>query len=563
MLHSISTGAKSRVARIAQRLLARAAFFVCALAATPLQAAPNSEPNAEPSAAQQPAKLVEWQSPEVSAGAVAPTLVLRLLVAANGTVKQAELPTKREGLQQAEQQGLEAARRFRFEPAKLNGKAVDSWVIVTLPLRASAISERKIVVRGSDTMGEALLPAWAEALQRGKDKLALQVEALGSSTGFAGLFDGTADLAASSRVINSEEIAFAQKLGVQLHEIFVGLDGIAIVVNPQNPVRELDTETAAAIFAGRITNWREVGGADAPIHVIGRPAYSGTHAFLQEKLLSQLAANTQFGPDVKNVEKTEQLADAVAQDLNAIGYVGLAYVKPSIRALALRPHKDGPAITPSADSVLNGSYPIARPLLLYMRTDSPRGTRAVVDFARSGEGQAIVKKLGFVPMPAANAEGYAALMPAPPVAAPEVLRIYFEPNSSNIAHESSMDVMQAAMAFHGQRRVLIIGNADSTGKAEDNRKLAKQRAEVVAARLRALAKRDGAIEVEVAATEHPLATNTTSDGRKANRRVDVLVFAAPQRTAAPAKPSSSESPSVGAAHVPETCKPGSGRRCLH
>lgn len=551
----MATRAGSQVIRSTPRLqtrLAQLAFCVCALVAMPLHASEH-----------QPAKLVQWQSPEVTAGAVAPTLVLRLLVAADGTVKQAEVTKKRDGLAAAEEQAMEAARKFRFEPARHDGKAVDSWVLVTLPLRASSGSPRKVVVRGSDTMGEALLPAWGEALQRSKDKLSLQVEALGSSTGFAGLFDGSADLAASSRVINAQEIAFAEKLGVQLHEIFVGLDGIALVVNPQNPVRELDLETAAAIFAGRITNWRELGGSDAPIRVLGRPAYSGTHAFLQQKLLSQLGEDTKFAPSIESVEKTEQLAEAVARDANAIGYVGLAYVKPNVRALGLRPHKDSPVVGPDSDSVLNGSYPIARPLVLYMRTDSPRGTRAVVDFARSAEGQAIVKKMGFIPMPAAS-ESFASLMPAPNVPAPEVLRIYFEPNSSNIARESNMDLMQAAMAFHGQRRILIIGNADSTGKAEDNRKLAKQRAEVVAARLRTLAKREDAIEVEVAATEHPLATNSTSDGRKVNRRVDVLVFGAPQRTVpSPAQRPAADSVGVGAVNAPQACEPGSGRRCLY
>jgi phosphate transport system substrate-binding protein len=564
MFQLIGTGVAGGAHRKLNLWFARVACFVWAVAiAPPLHAAPNND------TAHEPAKLVDWQTPEVAGGAVAPTVVLRLLVGADGAVKQAEVSKKRDGIELAEQQALDAARKFRFEPAKQNGKAVDSWVVLTLPMRATSAGEHKIVVRGSDTMGEALLPAWAQALERGrgKDKLSLQIEALGSSTGFAGLLDGTADLAASSRVINPEEISFAQKLGVQLHEIFVGLDGIAIVVNPQSPLHDLDTATAAAIFAGRITNWRELGGDDAPIRVIGRPAYSGTHAFVRQRLLSQLGADTEFGPDVKTVEKTEQLADAVAQDAHSIGYVGLAYVKPGVRALALRSRKDGPAIVPSADSVLNGTYPIARPLLLYMRTDSPRGTREVVDFALSTAGQALVKKHGFVPMPAGYAESFVALMPAPAVPAPEVLRIYFDANSSNISHESNMDVMQAAMAVHANRRVLIIGNADASGKAEDNRKLAKQRADVVAARLRALAKRDAAIEVEVAATEHPLATNTTIDGRQANRRVDVLVFGKPaamRRPTTPATRPTGDNQGVGASNKPrETCEPGSGRRCLY
>lgn len=471
--------------------------------------------------------LKRWSAPAVPSGALAPTLALRVLVAADGTVKDAKVLDKREGLQAAERRAIESARGFTFEPAMANGKPVEAWITLSLPMQASAPPARELVVKGSDTMGAALMPAWAEALHRAQPSISVRVESLGSSTGFAGLLDGSADLAESSRLINARELAFAERLGVQLHEIVVGYDGLSIIVHPDSPVRDLDTKTLARIFAGEVTNWREVGGPDAPIRPLGRPSYSGTHAFFKHQLQAELGAEAGFGAAVRSVESSDDLVSAVAKDPSAIAYVGLAYVSPAVKVLALRQTPKGAAVTPSASSIQQGSYPLKRPLLLYMRTDAGRDPRHLVDLALSKSGQALLAKSGFVPVPAGSGSSFATRMPAPRVSPPEMLRIYFEQGNATVSAESKLDVMQAAMAARGDHQVLVIGNADSTGKQEDNRRLAQQRAEVIAARLREHASPRTSIEVLVAATEHPLASNGTADGRHANRRVDVVVLDAP------------------------------------
>jgi phosphate binding protein len=489
------------------------------LMAAPLHAAPSADPASQPTRA---AILTTWHTPEVAGGAVAPTLVLRLLVGTDGSVKQAEVKQKRPGLAAAEKQATDAARTFRFQPALQNGKPVESWITFTVPLKATSRT-REVSVKGSDTIGAALMPAWADALHKVQPRSTVHVEALGSSTAFAGLLDGSADVGASSRLINADELAFAEKLGVQLYEIYAGYDGIAVIVHPDNPIRELDMEALGKIFAERVTNWKELGGADAPIHALGRPAYSGTNAFFKERVVGTLGPDVAFGPHVKVIEKTDDIVDAVARDPGAIGYVGLGHVRTGVRALSLKPQGSAVAVVPSAVVIRDGSYPISRPLLLYLRTDSDRDARALVDFALSSEGQALVEKNGFVPLPG-SAGAFASEQPAPTVAPPEVIRIYFDPNTPAVSSDSKLDLTQAEMAVRGKRQVLVIGNADSTGKLEDNRRLAKQRADFVASRLREFVNHDASIEVEVAATSHPLATNTTSDGRKANRRVDVIVL---------------------------------------
>lgn len=506
-------------------------FTAQLLAPALLRAAPGAEPAAEQ--VTRPAALATSHTPEVTS-ALVPTIVVRVLVGTDGAVKQAELKQKRSGLDAVEKQVLDAARSYHFKPALQNGKPVESWVAVRVPLKASA-RPRQIVVKGSDTIGAALMPAWAEALQRAQPRLSVEVEALGSNTAFTGLLEGSADIGASSRWIKPDEVAFAAKLGLQLYEAYAGYDGIAVIVHPDNPLRELGLEGVARIFSERVTNWRELGGPDAPIRVLGRPAYSGTHAFFKERVLGALGTDVAFGTKIKSVEKTDDIVDAVAKDPAAIGYVGLGHVKPSVRSLAIKAQPSAVAVSPNAESIRDGRYVISRPLLLYLRTDSSRDARAVVDFALSSEGQALVAKNGFVPLPG-SAGGFSAEAPAPPVAPPEMIRIYFDPNSTAVSQESKLDLRQAEMAVRGHRTVLVIGNADSSGKLEDNRRLAKQRAELVAAKLREYAWHDTSIEVEVAAADYPLASNETKDGRRSNRRVDVIALKDTVRRPEPSKP---------------------------
>jgi phosphate transport system substrate-binding protein len=326
-------------------------------------------------------------------------------------------------------------------------------------------------------------------------------------------------------LIRADELALAEKLGMQLREVFVGYDAVTVIVNPSSPLRTLDVEAVAKIFAQHIVNWSEVGGPSAAIRVLGRPGYSGTYRFFKERVLTRLGPDTGFGANVASIEKTAQIVDLVARDVNAIGYVSLAQVTPDVRALPLSTQPNGAAVAPSQQTIRDGSYPFTRPLVLYLRPDSGQDAHALVDFAISKDGQAIVEKNGFVSMPAGLPGGLAAEAAMPPTAARrEVIRIYFDPSSTAIAQDSMPDLMTAAAAVRARRSVLVVGNADSSGTLQDNRQLAHQRAEVVAARLKESASRGASITVEVAAADHPLETNETSDGRRANRRVDVIVL---------------------------------------
>jgi len=186
--------------------------------------------------------------------------------------------------------------------------------------------------------------------------------------------------------------------------------------------------------------------------------------------------------------------------------------------------------------------------VLYLRTDSTVDARSLVDFALSREGQALVDKSGFVPLPA-SVGTFASEQPAPHVAPPQVIRIFFDPNSHTIESDSRLDMMRAENAVRASPLVLVIGNTDISGKAEDNRHLAQQRADAVAARLRQHVRRDAEIRVLVAVSAHPLATNSTSDGRRMNRRVDVIVPEPSCRQCEPHAPPPDEAGRASGDHV--------------
>ena len=460
--------------------------------------------------------------PTAPSGSLAPTIILRMLIALDGTVKAVAVQSPRPGLGLMEKQAMEAARSYRFRPAMQDGRPVEHWLTLPLSFRA-AQPERTIVIKGSDTIGATLGPAWARGLEKTQPGLHVKVDALGSSTGFVGLIDGSADVAMSSRAVRTEELAFAERLGVQLREAVVAYDGVAVIVHPDNPLRKLDIEELARVFAQRVTSWKDLSGADAPIHVLGRPSYSGTHSFLSERMLAALGPGGGFGPTVESIESTKDVVARVANDVNAIGYVSVGQMGPSVRALSVANGPRDSAVTPTSDSIRDGSYPISRPLFLYSRADSEYAARAWVDYALSPAGQTLVESSGFVPIQSPLTSSLAAEVPAPHVDAADVARVFFDPGSSTIETSSRPELLAAAAALRSGKTALVVGHADSQGKREDNERLAQSRADAVARQLRRYGKEPGSVSVEVAAASHPLASNTTADGRKSNRRVDIII----------------------------------------
>jgi phosphate transport system substrate-binding protein len=261
----------------------------------------------------------------------------------------------------------------------------------------TAQEDRALAIKGSDTMVH-LVSAWAEEFMKLQPAVELSVTGGGSGTGIAGLINGTTDLCASSRQINKKESELAGARNITPVEFTVALDGIAVIVHPQNRVTALSLAQLQDIFTGKTGNWREVGGDDLPLLVFSRESSSGTYVFFQEHVMNRL----DYTPRTRLLSGTSALVQAVAADRGAIGYVGLGYAQEAaakIKVLGIRRGGDDGAVTPSIQSVTDGSYPIARPLFLYSPGPARGPARDFVDFTLNPAGQRIVADAGYIPVP--------------------------------------------------------------------------------------------------------------------------------------------------------------------
>jgi phosphate transport system substrate-binding protein len=253
--------------------------------------------------------------------------------------------------------------------------------------------------KGSDTMVNLAL-AWAENYQGLHPEVNISVTGGGSGTGIAALINKTVDIANASRKIKPEESAAAKKNGSDPVEFIVARDAIAIMVNPTNPVNQLSLQQLSDIYSGIINNWKEVGGEDRPIVRLSRETNSGTHVYFLEQVvrLGQKDNKTLFATDTLLLPSSEGITAEVRDNPNAIGYDGLGYVVPEVKVVAVATSASDPYFMPSAETVNNKSYPIARDLYMYTAGQPAGAVKDYLEWILKPEAQAIVKQLGFVPV---------------------------------------------------------------------------------------------------------------------------------------------------------------------
>jgi len=263
----------------------------------------------------------------------------------------------------------------------------------------AAPAKNSIQIKGSDTMVN-LGQAWAEKYMEKNPGDFIAVTGGGSGTGFSSLISGTCDIAMSSRNIKEKEIALAKLKGINPNEIKVALDGLTVVVNPANPVTKLTLDQLAGIFTGKISDWKEVGGNDGKIVILSREVNSGTHVYFKEHVLRKNNPNSkeEFAPSALMLSSSQAIADEVAQNSDAIGYYGMGYI--SSKQMPIMVAKDEKAAyeAPTIENVINGKYPISRPLFLYTNGEPQRLVKKFIDFCLSKEGQDIVTATDFVPV---------------------------------------------------------------------------------------------------------------------------------------------------------------------
>jgi phosphate transport system substrate-binding protein len=264
---------------------------------------------------------------------------------------------------------------------------------------AAREAQTTLTNKGSDTMVNLAL-AWAEAYQSLHPEVQVSVTGGGSGTGITALANKTVDIANASRAIKPEEIETMKANGVDPVEFVVARDAIAIIVNLENPIDQLTLQQISDIYSGKYNNWKELGGEDRPIVRLSRETNSGTHVYFLEEVLrlGQKGNKTLFAPDTLLLPSSEGITAEVRDNPNAIGYDGLGYVIPEVKVVGVAEEPGGEYVYPSAATVSNQTYPIARDLYMYTAGKPQPTEKAYLDWILSAEAQAIVENLGFVPI---------------------------------------------------------------------------------------------------------------------------------------------------------------------
>lgn len=435
-------------------------------------------------------------------------------------------------------------------------------------------------IKGSDTVGVELMPllvrGYAESLGavvdvqpvaerlfshtilgdqgRGEPLFTLLLEDLGSSTGFRGLLDQSAQIGMSSRRVRGSEVEEFALAGLgdlssfeQEHSIAV--DGLLMVVHPDNPVDALTEQQISDLLAGRITNWAEVGGQDQPVTVYSRNSNSGTYATIAERFLEPYSV--ELGPQTQILDGNVEISQSVFEDIGGFGYVGFAF-QADTKAVGLL-SSCGIASEASEFAAKTGEYPLQRTLFLYTtNAELPEPARELVDYAKSSQADGIVRKSGFIDFDVATREQTntardvrAALDATESRQEQAALReLYidtlewrrlsptfrFQTGSAELDNASRRDLLRLT-TFLAENpnvgEVALVGFTDSAGSFDANRTLGFERANSVLAtmqdQLAGSAFDTGAVQLKSYGELNPVACNTDFAGQQLNRRVEVWV----------------------------------------
>lgn len=248
-------------------------------------------------------------------------------------------------------------------------------------------------IKGSDTV----LPisrAAAEIFMKETPESHLTVSGGGTGVGIAALTDCSTDIAMASRPISHGEKRKLKAARMEVEEVVIAYDALAVVVHPENPVDSLTRQQLEGIFRGKITNWKEVGGPDMKIITCSRETTSGTYDFFKQSALR----NKKYMQGMLSMPATGAVVESVSQAQGAIGYVGLAYLTDRVKAVAISYDNGKHYAKPSLENGKNGTYPVVRPLYYYYNKENREKVMPFIRFILSDKGQNIIKNGGYIPV---------------------------------------------------------------------------------------------------------------------------------------------------------------------
>lgn len=264
-----------------------------------------------------------------------------------------------------------------------------SLFIVLAALNAGLAQAAEINISGSTTVLPVMQKA-GEAFMNEHPEIKLMIAGGGSGSGIKALSEGLCDIAMSSRDIKPEEIRAAQAKGVNPTRLTIAKDALAPVIHPSNPVKSLSIEQLRDIYTGKITNWKELGGADARIVLVSRDSSSGTFETWEELVMKKAKINPRALLQASN----GGVAQVVSGNKQAIGYIGFGYLSGNLKSLEIN------GLTPSAESALNGAWPISRDLYIFTNGQPAGDIKILCGYLLDPQkGQKAVAEIGYIPLP--------------------------------------------------------------------------------------------------------------------------------------------------------------------
>ncbi|NTS77620.1 substrate-binding domain-containing protein [Catenovulum sp. SM1970] len=423
---------------------------------------------------------------------------------------------------------------------------------ITLP---SDNAELKFRLHGSNTIGEKLAPALLEAYLKQQDieqmhwvkgdvkvertlqyvqnntVYAIELHAHGSSTAFEDMGLKKADMGMASRRVKKSEAESLVKLTGNLNKVgnehIIGLDGLAVIVNQNNPVKALSTHTLSRIFAGEIDNWSQIGGPQMPINVFSRDANSGTWDTFKSLVLKKHKKN--LTPNATRLESSTELSTRVSQDESAIGFIGLNYIQHN-KAVAVSEGEGTTPIFPTRFTIGTEDYALSRRLYFYTPTSASEMIKDFARFAISNRGQVIVEKTGLISQNIKVETVY------PMQEAPAKYNQYadrgqrlslnfrFDYGNKDLDNKGKRDLDRLIefMESNPSKRIVLMGFSDSIGAKDKNKVLSLSRAKAVEREL--TSRGIPVMAVEGFGELLPIANNDNEVGRERNRRVEVWII---------------------------------------
>lgn len=427
----------------------------------------------------------------------------------------------------------------------------------SLPAFSKDLDGQIFTISGSNTVGANLAPSWAKRYlqakglsavsikntdveneyvvegNNGNKRVSIYIKAHGSSTGFKSLLSQDADIAMASRKIKENENQALDPEALRMTEFesehVVAIDGLAIIVHPDNPINELNVEQVAKIFSGQVSNWSEIGGYNHDINLYARDGKSGTWDTFKNLVLRKQVT---LQPGTPRFESNDQLSDTVSKDHGAIGFVGLASVR-SAKALGISEESTHP-LQPEALFVATEDYPLSRRLFMYTKPNEMNMyVTEFLSFAQSGSGQDVVEQVGFVsqrPMSIASLDGEKVEGPEPYINLIQngerlSINFRFKSGSSTLDNKAKRDVARLVQYIqspeNAHKTIQLIGFGDLKKSDQRSKVLSKLRALSVKFELQ----RYGVSTEPVAGfgSYLPVASND-GNSRTKNQRVEVWVF---------------------------------------